>query len=438
MAAPWEKYQSTPAPSDTTSGPWAKYGSSPSTAPAAPAATPPASPDLSAPSPGSEIGGGFWDTVKSGAAGMAKALFNPMGAGEDMGQAMVEQAKKAKEAYQQGRYSEMAGHGLAAALPGVGPFAASVGETLGGNPAMPPGKQTTLEGPPSPPRPYRALGMAAGGALLSRAGDAVPPVVRGATNAQRAMVQGVKGTVAKPGFGDIAYGTGNAAIGAGAMMSGNPFAMIYGGGHAMRGIGSIIRGIAKNKAAAVESGTPPVADSPMQPVTTNPMSRQMMTSATPIAPALPSTAPMAGGYAPLSPSMVPSGSVRTPPSAPTPPTAPSTSSAPTSAPATSSSTAATAVNPVHAQYRSALAGDAADILHSSGIPAADLKYMGDEHWNQLAQAIDQRRGTPKGESRVGPFSDDTKAEIEQTLRRMERLPAGTVSVAQQLRDAMKQ
>lgn len=43
----------------------------------------------------------------------------------------IAQGRKAADAYGQGRYSEAAGHGLAALLPGVGPAAAHIGEQIG-------------------------------------------------------------------------------------------------------------------------------------------------------------------------------------------------------------------------------------------------------------------------------------------------------------------
>lgn len=60
-----------------------------------------------------------------------KALGLVKAAGQAIGGPMVEQAERAGAAFDQGRYSEAAGHGLAAALPVVGPMAAEMGETLG-------------------------------------------------------------------------------------------------------------------------------------------------------------------------------------------------------------------------------------------------------------------------------------------------------------------
>ncbi len=346
---------------------------------------------------------------------------------------------------------------------------------------MPPGQQTKLEGPNSPPRPYSATGKLIGGVALARAGDIVPPVARGVTKGSQAITQGVKSTVAKPGFGDMAYGAGNAAIGVGAVASGNPFAMIYGGGHAMRGVGSIIRGIAKNKAAALEAtspkpgpsymqpitqgdvpepppptppppsymgpvtkGTPPKPPPPtpsyFSPVTTGPKNPVTMpSSAAPIAPTLPgnvpqqswapispdqpsATAPAAQTYGPIVQDKVPATSLRQP-----------LSSAPS--PSSSAATPPTPpINPVHAAYRTALANQAADILHSSKIPSSDLQFMGDDHWNQLEQSVDVARGTPKGESRTDLSDPATRAEILASLRRMEGIPSQSLKVAKQIRD----
>lgn len=51
----------------------------------------------------------------------------------DIGKSHVDQARKAKESFGKGDYVESAGHAGAALLPVVGPMAANVGETIGGD-----------------------------------------------------------------------------------------------------------------------------------------------------------------------------------------------------------------------------------------------------------------------------------------------------------------
>ncbi len=82
----------------------------------------------------------------------------------------VDQGKKAAEAFQQGRYSEAAGHGVAAAVPVLGPTLANAGERIGGNVPMPPGKGTQLEGEYRSPDPAGGLGEVAGMAAPAFAG----------------------------------------------------------------------------------------------------------------------------------------------------------------------------------------------------------------------------------------------------------------------------
>jgi hypothetical protein len=63
-------------------------------------------------------------------------------------QAAKDQWQKAKDAYDEGSYSEAAGHALAAAIPGVGPAAANAGEQIGsGNIAGGLGEATGLMAP---------------------------------------------------------------------------------------------------------------------------------------------------------------------------------------------------------------------------------------------------------------------------------------------------
>ncbi len=82
-----------------------------------------------------------------------------------------------KEAANAGRYSEMVGHGLAAALPVIGPAAAQAGETIGGVQDMPPNLTMPSEGPQQAPQVARGIGQGIG--LLA------PSIASGAVNAVR-------------------------------------------------------------------------------------------------------------------------------------------------------------------------------------------------------------------------------------------------------------
>src|SRR5262252_74537 len=62
------------------------------------------------------------------AEGLYGAVRHPIDTATAIGSQMLEQGRQAKQAFQEGRYSEAAGHGAAALLPVVGPAAAQVGE----------------------------------------------------------------------------------------------------------------------------------------------------------------------------------------------------------------------------------------------------------------------------------------------------------------------
>src|ERR1035441_8606765 len=107
------------------------------------------------PTQGSAAGrffGNLWDKTAGGAVGTAKVLYDIAGHGlpgsppfdpagpaaqflTNTVNAHIDQGKKAKDALNQGNYTEAAGHMLAAALPFVGPAAANVGEQIGGSQA---------------------------------------------------------------------------------------------------------------------------------------------------------------------------------------------------------------------------------------------------------------------------------------------------------------
>lgn len=94
------------------------------------ASAPPAGPQ------GSAVGrfaSNAWDVLNPVAAvkGMYDAVTSPIETGKAMYGAQMNQLDKAKQAFSEGRYSEMVGHGAAAALPLVGPVAAEAGEQIG-------------------------------------------------------------------------------------------------------------------------------------------------------------------------------------------------------------------------------------------------------------------------------------------------------------------
>lgn len=62
--------------------------------------------------------------------GIASAVANPIDTYNTLVDASAEQFGKAGDAYNEGRYSEMVGHGLAGIVPGLGPVAANVGEQI--------------------------------------------------------------------------------------------------------------------------------------------------------------------------------------------------------------------------------------------------------------------------------------------------------------------
>jgi hypothetical protein len=106
--------------------------------------------------------------------GVVQAVTHPVDTYHAAVDASAQQFGKAREAYQQGRYSEAVGHGVAGALPVIGPAAADVGEQIGrGDVAGGLGGATGLLAP-------FAAGpavSAARGALPARAAAVVNPTV---------------------------------------------------------------------------------------------------------------------------------------------------------------------------------------------------------------------------------------------------------------------
>lgn len=107
--------------------------------------------------------------------GLAGAVRHPLDTASSILQANLEQLKKAGADYQQGRYSEMVGHGVAGVLPIIGPSAAAAGERIGsGDVAGGLGEATGLLAP-------FGVGPAVQGASAA---------VRGAAGAARALPGG--------------------------------------------------------------------------------------------------------------------------------------------------------------------------------------------------------------------------------------------------------
>lgn len=102
-------------------------------------------------------------------------------------QSHVEQGVKAKEAFDQGRYSEAIGHLMATALPGVGPAAAHAGEAFGGTEARYDSKGNVIQ-------PGMAPSLSAGagetvGILAPEVLSAAAPKVSSAASAAEAPLR---------------------------------------------------------------------------------------------------------------------------------------------------------------------------------------------------------------------------------------------------------
>ncbi len=89
------------------------------------------------------------------------ALLNPIDTGRALIAANADQIGKARDMWSRGRYTEAFGHGLAGALPLIGPAAAAVGEQLGGaDPVL--DKYGNVIEPGRAPDPMGALGAGTG------------------------------------------------------------------------------------------------------------------------------------------------------------------------------------------------------------------------------------------------------------------------------------
>jgi len=150
--------------------------------------------------------GSFWGTLGRDVAGMAgtfvKGITHPIEHYTKdvpaMAMQQVEQAKKAKQAAEQGRYVEAGGYGLAAALPFAGPFAAQIGEEAGERRWGPAGAHALeVFGPEIASGGLSLTGGAATRALSSR----LSPVqaARLSSLEARARAAGFPGRVTTPG-----------------------------------------------------------------------------------------------------------------------------------------------------------------------------------------------------------------------------------------------
>jgi hypothetical protein len=95
--------------------------------------------------------------------GMYQMARHPLSTYEGAVDAAAQQFRKAGDAYQEGRYSEAVGHGLAGAVPFVGPAAAEAGEQIGrGDVAGGVGSAAGLVVPFGVPAAARAVGRVTG------------------------------------------------------------------------------------------------------------------------------------------------------------------------------------------------------------------------------------------------------------------------------------
>lgn len=106
--------------------------------------------------------------------GGSGVIEGPVGAVTGLARASADQYQKAKQAEREGRNWEMAGHSVAAALPGIGPWAASIGERAGTGDVA------------------GAAGEMFGGALM---GEAVPMAYRGAKAVRASQAAKVPGKI---------------------------------------------------------------------------------------------------------------------------------------------------------------------------------------------------------------------------------------------------
>lgn len=142
-------------------------------------------------------GGGFWDMAK-GLASLAAQGAVPWGtldrnsAGgkllEGLIRGHIEQAQKAKQVWDEGNHVEALGHTLAAALPLIGPAAAHIGETAGGEqPQF--DKYGNVIAPGAEPDIPRAIGQTLGLGTSIAAPEGIKAVAPAAVDAAASAVK---------------------------------------------------------------------------------------------------------------------------------------------------------------------------------------------------------------------------------------------------------
>lgn len=186
--------------------------------------------------------------------GVASAVAHPIDTLGAIVQSHIDQATKAKKAYDEGRYTEAAGHLGAAALPLVGPAAAGIGERISdtGDIATGVGEGAGLIASLGVPKALPAVVGAAGkaGAAVGRAGQAVGEA------ASVALEHPIAQAVAQKA---VKHGATVAGAGLGASMGGPVGAFV--GGTAGREFGATIAERMAARAASTGAKSAPVAAS---------------------------------------------------------------------------------------------------------------------------------------------------------------------------------
>lgn len=195
--------------------------------------------------------------------GVAQAVTHPIDTLGAIVQSHIDQAKKAKQAYDEGRYTEAAGHLGAAALPVVGPAAAGIGERIAATGDV-------------------ATGVGEGAGLIASMAvpKAVPAVVRAGGRAAGAVGEAVQAAVEHPITQAVAqravkHGSTVAGAVAGSAVGGPAGAFL--GGAAGRELGATIA--ERMAARAKQGGKAPVAASSAEVVADLASGRPMDASA---------------------------------------------------------------------------------------------------------------------------------------------------------------
>jgi hypothetical protein len=168
--------------------------------------------------------------------GLASAAWHPVDTYQGLVDASADQFGKAKEAYDQGRYSEAIGHGAAGVLPGIGPAAADTGEQMAaGDVAGGLGRGLAL-----------AAGPTLTGNVLPRAVARIPAMRAPVGRALDATGRGLEAVAASPMVRNAGgLGAGYQALqgdwlGAAGAVAGPPIAAASGRG--LRALGRVVKG----------------------------------------------------------------------------------------------------------------------------------------------------------------------------------------------------